>query len=416
MHFQRQKNTMAVILSYLGTLLLFFMLYLPAGISRSYSAAGTLVTMFASASVIGVTLKQKRNRYMVNSEFGVCLLYLIWPMLITVVKDSYLSPLLIKNIFLIIAVYQLFFHQQRQHTLHVLRCLRDYLTIIIFLNLLFELRNPEGYNITRFGLQHFYLLDNPNSYFYFYIFALMVSAAYSVLASRHIGVHFYAVFGMQLVSYFVCMGSTSTTGLICVAFYAIMVSLIEKSVFKKAVKYIADRMPYVTIIMLVVFAVLVYTNLIVGLMTIIGVNQTDITNFKSRIYIWKSALRVIAESPFLGHGVLNGEFAVSMTTRLRSAHDNYLQILYYSGISGLFLYLASIFKVFYGVRRHLPDQKLYLIYVYGIMAYLIGYLVEQNPYSAEFMSVLILGACMIGTMNGQKHKDRESGYEMDEGV
>ncbi len=116
----------------------------------------------------------------------------------------------------------------------------------------------------------------------------------------------------------------------------------------------------------------------------------------NRIFLWKQAIKAIAERPILGYGPdimynKSEEAVVSMTP-----HNEFLECALYLGIPGLILYLGGLLSLFVSRLKRLKELPDYMI---AAAAAVIGYQISAFfgvrkfhivPYMFMFLGMLIV--------------------------
>lgn len=377
---------------YIFLIVCFCMVIPPLGINSVYahlysgiSFLGSLIVIFGYLGLKKVSIKD------ISPGMIAIAFYLIWNIGLTLVLETTINSLAVRTLLVAFSLLFLLSRTKSQNYLG-LKALRDYLFIIVILNMIMELLYFGGFTTDRRGWQDIYLLGNANSYVFTFLLALSAENVYSLLEYKKIGKRGYILVFAEWISFYLGGESTSAAGMLCVTLYLLMMVAI-RSRFVRAMFGFGSKRAFILILcVLTLFIVMVNTSTIYQLLEFIGIEQTDIGTFGSRVYIWRQAISRILESPVIGHGVVNGNFALSATGALRSGHNNFLQILYYSGIIGLSLYFASIALIIKKIRKCLGlDETLSIIYFIGILLYVLAFLVEQSPFSCEFIAFLVIG-------------------------
>lgn len=378
---------------YWSRFIMYFLLLLPEGFYTVNSKVCSCISIVVSLLIILVHLSKLQKVYQKRSCLFV-FTYLLWPFALTLVRYRSVNTELLRNFLILNSFFAIWYcsWKEKKDVIFDVRVLRDYFTATIACNIIHQLVFPYGFNVILTGLQRYYLMGNANSFIFAFVIALMLSAFYSTATRNKMGIHTLILCIMEVIAYFLCIGSTSTTGILCVVAYTGFIILLQFDFIRQAMISSVKRFRVILIIVAFIFVFLVTTDYVSDFLVLIGMNESDIMNFQSRMYLWNNALQKIKKSLIFGNGVLDGNFVVSLTGRMRSAHNNYLQILYYSGLLGLIIYFVAIFKTIGELKRKkILNNDMYAVYSASILIVLIGYFVEQNPFSIYFLVLLCFG-------------------------
>lgn len=119
---------------------------------------------------------------------------------------------------------------------------------------------------------------------------------------------------------------------------------------------------------------------------VVDVLEKDIT-FTHRTLMWDQALKVIADSPIIGHGMVNSEwFVKNMESFATGPHNIVLASLIHGGIILFGLYVALCYL---SLRRlWQSDDRMAVILAFGIATLMVLMLMEMIPY---YFILLLLG-------------------------
>lgn len=359
-----------------------------------YTALACLGGLFSVGIFIIKKAKSVRRGKLQNS-IVIMSLYLIWNMSNTVLLTNTFSSIAFRGLCTLLGLY-CYLKSEKTNSFIRLRALDNYLAILIVLNFFIQLLLPNGLMIEKAEWQNIYLLGNANSYVFVYLLAITVDQSYNRLTKKKQGIKSYSLIVIELLSFVINREIVSLTGFLCIAVFGFIIVLMNRNLLNRFVQMVSSKAIFVIGIVVVAFILLLQTEYIFVVFEKIGINKGDITNFNSRVYLWRNAISRIMTSPIIGHGTVDGNFATSLTGRARSSHNNYLQILYYSGFIGLSLFLASGITTIINLRKHCnKGNDVYTVYFVGIMLFYLSFLVEQSPYSGEFLSVIALGGFLI---------------------
>ena len=119
---------------------------------------------------------------------------------------------------------------------------------------------------------------------------------------------------------------------------------------------------------------------------VVDVLEKDIT-FTHRTLMWDQALKVIADSPIIGHGMVDSDWYIKhMESFATGPHNIVLASLIHGGIILLGLYIALSYL---SLRKlWMSDERMAVILAFGIASLMVMMLMEMVPY---FFILLLLG-------------------------
>lgn len=250
--------------------------------------------------------------------------------------------------------------------------------------------------------QPMYLLNNPNQFAFYQLAYLYISALCGSVLNRNVKIGVVPIM-IWLLS---VVGSllpneryVSTAGIIVLALAGLGLFLVNRSFiyrFRKVFLIIAMLMPVI-----VLFSASFHMQIISALESI-GISTGSL---QARFGIWGYAISEICESFLAGHGTTVQNFALEIQTGLlRSAHNNFLQILYYTGAIGLVLFLFATFTPVYSLGRNKHNshnQLIWTILISAISSYFVLFCIEQMPYCVEYFVMLAMGIYSIACLGKQ---------------
>lgn len=263
-----------------------------------------------------------------------------------------------------------------------------YFILITLLNLYSQLRYGINgiYHDWENSWQAYYVCGNANSFVFFYLTGVGISMAYS-WTNRKGQIISYAYHLIVLYSlYYSYSIVNSSTGLVILSGLFICRIFFLDNVKKIIVKYYKP-------LLLIAFAGFTWLILMDGwkskwLLDFLNRSLNENKSFIERGAIWHNAVENILSKPIFGYG--SGAVRISSDTEgvLRSAHNNYLQLMIQGGIPELIFYFILIWKC---VKRHneLHRKEDFDVSIV-ITFFLFSYLFEQNPFYIGFYLFLLL--------------------------
>lgn len=219
--------------------------------------------------------------------------------------------------------------------------------ILIYTNLFTLLFCREGlfsrYN-PAYGMTKEWFLGSPNNFLFWILPSLFVLWAYKYVSGKSFRTYFFSV----AVILTTIINSSATTKIIVLLFFMYFFFSI-----------INDRVApiYLIIGSFVIYVLVVFVQNISFIEPIVVKILGKKMTFSNRIYIWKNAVEAIVRNPF-GYGLMENKNIISVLGNINGyiqntathAHNNFLQILFQSGICGFIIYITilikSVFKIF----------------------------------------------------------------------
>lgn len=283
-------------------------------------------------------------------------------------------------------VVQNAFRNEHEHIMFA--SMTFYFIVITLLNLYSQIHyGIEGvYHDWKNSWQAYYVCGNANSFVFFYLTGVGISMAYSWKGRKEklISYIYHLIVMCSLVYSYTLVNSS--TGMVILGGLLVFRVLAIDRLKKIIVKY------YKKIIVIVaVFAIWLIlfggwdSNWLLNMLNFtLGENES----FIERGIIWQNAAENILKSPIWGHGSGAVRISSDMEGSLRSAHNNYLQLMIQGGITTFAFYVVLIWNC---VKRNNKEfiKEEYDINIV-IAFFLIAYLFEQNPFYVGFYLILII--------------------------
>lgn len=270
-----------------------------------------------------------------------------------------------------------------------------YCFLLCVFNLLSIIYLPNGF---ARGVEHDwqaqYLLGNSNSFIFFFIFSSFVIIQAVELSDAKNRSLIWIFLVVILTSSLLAESSAciiGTISIVCTYVFS----------FKKTREFFTKH-GFKIIILIIAFVIWIVfldgwkSGFIMNFVT----NQiNEEANFLSRTGIWSTAVSVISKKPIVGYGTENFKFSYYISTAygITSAHDNFLQILYYGGVLSLFAYLLMIFSLL--KSKYYNDKNNHYFALAFTILYLVVYIVEQNPFYLGFYIILLSNRYKINKVN-----------------
>ena len=263
----------------------------------------------------------------------------------------------------------------------------SYCLCLLAANLISQIVYPQGVVPSSWeSWQPLYVLTNANSFvFYYLFFVAMAVAAYSKSKKRSITVIVSLL--VMLMTFSMLGESTSAAGLLVVAF--ILVAYLTP-LFDVLLRAMQRGIAVFTVIV-VLFVLIIIVGQSEWVMDFLNLIGVDTSTLVARTEIWNRALEVISHNQGFGAGTEVSQFSSGDGGLARSAHNTFLQILYYGGVLGLLAFFASMLPVF--VEKNstpLLDNRLLCSLRLFVVTFALMFLIEQKPFFAPYYYLLLL--------------------------
>ena len=292
----------------------------------------------------------------------------------------------------ILLFFELVFCSGEHEIKEGIKILAYYLFGIIALNYISEILLPNGIiPSTERSWQRQHILANANSYIFFFVIAFFAAVCSFQKQKRP------SLFVCVLLIIEACsllhfgQERTSDTGLlilVVMAFWYLCRTIMGS-------RNIGS--PLLTLMFLILLCIAFVDvmfrkedSLFIHALLSAGINPDTLLR---RAEIWQNALTAIQSNHFLGAGTGIDQFSIGDGGLSRTAHNTYLQVMYYGGIVGL---VSFLFPSLYVLLSN-DGKKSRTLYVVGvtIVFLLIAFMVEQKPFFEPYLYLGIVGMRLI---------------------
>lgn len=219
----------------------------------------------------------------------------------------------------------------KNHPLQGLQSLNITYILLVYLNLLFFIIFPNGYEYIIANNGDYvsrYFLGVYNQFAATLIPAVIVNIVYTYMRYKTIKLQSIILLITVLFTFIYFWSATSLVGIALIVVYLI---LFRKSIFNLLVK-----VKVIIPIIIGLFVMIVgFNNLGVFSFFIENILDKDVT-LSTRTIIWDAAIEMIKESPYFGYGYLGdgSKYITFGSGRQRDAHNTILQYMLQHGIVG----------------------------------------------------------------------------------
>lgn len=278
----------------------------------------------------------------------------------------------------------------KRETKKMLSYLNIVLSLYVYLNFLTIILFPQGLYFD--GTIPSYFMGSPNSFSMTIIPALALSMIHSYCVNNKLNNNFKIMF---LVSIITSLITSSTTLLICISLFTILLLLYKRNKIHKLFNFYNLTIVFLFFFLFVTFSKIQHFFSFF-IENVLGKSLT----LSGRTYLWEIAYELIGNSLWFGYGgIEGGRYIWYMNNYALSAHNFFLQTLLESGVTGLLLFISilfisgsnlmkfktnihaklisfNIFIVFIGMTSEAPNN-LVLVFLILLLGYRIPYLIDN---------------------------------------
>lgn len=361
------KKSIRLYLLYIFLLLPFFEMPYLFILSSTIGSIYKIHKIISGLLIIFLVLKDRKYSKIINY----IVLYLLVLIISTMANNGdyqYLFSLVLGILTLsLITDYGL-----RNHTNYFLKAFELMLSILVYMNFLTIVLNPNGLYIATDTLySENWLLGYRNSLILYVFPALLCSAINSYRKKERLLLRTKFLFTISLISTILSGSSTLLVGL-----FLIFIFMFFKKIF--IYRKILNTKTYLVSYIAMFFGIIIFRIQNLFSFIIVNVLKRDLT-FTGRIYIWDYVIEFIKSKPLLGYGVESTIKRYTKTKYWRSfhAHNMFLEVLYKTGFIGLIIFIKIISlssKELYKTRNNLISKYIsWLLFTFMILLLMEAY-------------------------------------------
>ena len=113
------------------------------------------------------------------------------------------------------------------------------------------------------------------------------------------------------------------------------------------------------------------------------------TNYLDRVVIWKKAISLITNSPFLGYGMPYNGGHINVNGKYMYSHNGYLEFFLYGGIIGFLLCLRQLIFVL-RARSEINRDSICIPVVCGIVGFVIMMITESHVSTIAYWGFFVM--------------------------
>lgn len=343
-----------------------------------------ILNLLLAICIIITLIKLLANRKIFFSFFEITLvIFLFWMNIQNVFRNINIYPFIVQS--LPVMTYILIMDQSKESFSEYLIGTKAYCVLITTSNLISQLFLPDGiyYNPVE-SWQPYYVCGNANYFIFFYVFAFGIFLLEDYHRNNCITFSSILYTMSLLISMLIGGARRSTNGIAVILICFVGCLLLIGNWSKKILKHWK-----IVIIVLLCISIWIFAFDGWKLISDFVFKMTgEDSSFLERGYIWDNAIANIKKHPIIGWGTTDGNLSVGYGGLKRSAHNNYLQISLFGGIPSLIIYFILIISSFKSLRKG-SIKSSYVAYL-AILAYLVAYIFEQNPFYIGFYAMLMM--------------------------
>lgn len=251
----------------------------------------------------------------------------------------------------------------KNHEKNIVNILFYFIAIVVVLDFFILLLYPNGwyftenvYNEWTTTLAPQWLLGNKNNHTTWYILAIYLSCIKCIGNTKKMNRIIAVV--LTLMAFTAMLILESATSIVVMGIIAIGAGcfILRKKQFKWVPNSYFLLGCYIVFVLLILFGITSFLSPIV-----VGILGKDLS-FTSRTVVWERVIELIKESPVFGSGQISGDYASELlgSVSFVNVHNQYLQILWQTGIIGLFIYAYFIFCITKNIKKETNNNFKFL--------------------------------------------------------
>lgn len=257
--------------------------------------------------------------------------------------------------------------------------------LYVIINFILLLLYPNGLILepTLIGtLSNYYFLGLDNQFAWF-IMPCVILAMLNYYINGKFKISLFSIL-ICLLTIFITWSATAVASIVLFVILSLLVLLpIKRYYFKIKMNYLL----YIYISFFTLFVILRNLNFPIISDLIINFLGKNLT-FSGRTVIWNEVIKQIFNSPLIGYGANEGRIVMNTVSHISvSSHNVILQILFESGIIGLFSFI-NIFLVFLNKFKNKHYDRFMEQVSIGVFCILITMTMEV--YNLEYLFIIIL--------------------------
>lgn len=363
----------------LGYLILLFSFFKPRSLSVFFPTINLVYNYFPYISFLFVFYMILKNNKVSKIIYFISIYFII--LLFTTILNNGDFNNSLNIVFRVISLCLIVDYGIKKNPREFLNALEFILYILIVINFFSLFLFPKGMYIDASGYKDNWFLGYKNILILFILPALCVSYINAFYKYGKLKKRNYLLLIVSLISLFIADSSTSLIG---IALFVILYMF--KNIFKKAnflnIKFYALS-SLVLFFSVVIFKIQSYFAFIIE-----NIFHRDVT-LTGRTYIWNYVIDFIKSKPILGYGIENSIVRLNKTNYLRTyhAHNQFLEVVYQTGIIGVISMMVIIYKSFKELYIYRDNN---ISKILSITIFIFSIMMLTEAYSYEYFMYLFV--------------------------
>lgn len=361
---------------------LLFACIIPPGLLTRYALPNRGFHVMQVLTCIGVLIWYISHKYKPNWFLSLVIVWSMWLCLTTLLNHMGILAA-IANIVKILGCCFLLDIGFRKYTKSTFAALNLIFCLYILINTITLFLYPDAMYANNRGLWVCWFLGEDNTGFAYYLVGTTFAFIRDFRRHHRIGV--YSLLMFACTAFFVLRNDIGTGKMALVVFIVLLLL--------RHIKALAVIYSYTTciIVQIVTFFILVIVRRVNFLTYVVEDILHRSLTFTGRTFLWDRVLLSIKEKPLLGHGVYSFDemgaiLHLTGSVNVGSAHNLYLQYIFWGGLIGIGIFLAILFVVSIKGKSS-PKDELCVILICDLYAFMFR---QQMEFGADLLLYMLL--------------------------
>ena len=240
----------------------------------------------------------------------------------------------------------------------------------LYLNFILMIIKPEGFYYPTFGA-YAPLLGYKNVILRNFFPGLVFALALDFIQKKKISFRSWLYL---IVLFITSILADSTTSIVATAILIISILIFGNM---KHISKLANLRIFFIASLIVLFMIIILQVSTPMMIYLTGIFNKDVT-FTGRVYLWNQAINYITKKPIFGYGfegytVLNQKFYIGIDFSYESCHNFYLDMVYRSGLIGMFIMALIILQADYKMNNPFIDKNVRLYFILLSLIYFVSW-------------------------------------------
>lgn len=260
----------------------------------------------------------------------------------------------------------------------------DTLANIVILHSVFMILKPDGLGYDRVYYNSVYFLASKNGLTKFFFPAVISGFVCCEFNSKKYKRRAIGIAGLCLILSIVVHSTTTMIGLIvCISLFCL-----SKSGRGKKLPLNVNRISILILAVALIASLAAFNGWLNYIVSSLSDAQKA-TNYLDRVVIWKKAISLITNSPFLGYGMPYNGGHINVNGKYMYSHNGYLEFFLYGGIIGFLLCLRQLIFVL-RARSEINRDSICIPVVCGIVGFVIMMITESHVSTIAYWGFFVM--------------------------